>query len=356
MRNIQKQTLLCFLSFFLLMLSCTKKENIEVTAPKISHPEEVLNYIKSMGYPESSILDAGAEYIVEGDIAFPKDMTLPEDTGRVATEEQYYSGNLVSKSRQSNIKIRIDPALAAVQNAEFNAAVTLWNNSGSNIHFIIVTTGEDILVKNTDLMAGTCGQAPLPINGLPGNLIDIDVAEVNGQNFNQRMINIAHEIGHTIGFKHTNGVGTGVFIDVPGWAGADANSIMNGNMCGVLPTVLSAKDIGAVKALYPFPTPQNVRIDITSSQFIIRWDPVVSNDFIGYTVDYSGFSGVNFGNSVSLSSIVTSSYTVPGVTPYPTSGQTQTGGIQATVKAKYTGGIIMAAPTVSRNKVNGVWQ
>lgn len=347
-----QRVLLLMLSVVMMVLSCTKTE---ITTSKTSHPEKVLSYIKSLGYPETSIVEEGEAYIVEGDIAFRKNMILPEDTGRSATVEQYFNGTLVNLAHQV-IGIRIDPSLA-VQTAEVNAAVALWNNAHSWVVFQVVTSGGQILIRNTNLGIGFCGRGDAPAGGLPGAIIDINVGQVAGDNFNQRMINIAHEMGHTIGFRHTNGDG-GIFATpVPGWGGTDANSIMNGMMCHTLPTVLSYKDINAVNALYPNPYIKNSRIDIAYGDFTIRWDlvtPNPSDNLTGYQVTYSGMSGIGFSGTVNLS-VGTSYYTIPGVTSNPTSGNTQSGYIGATIKALY-GSAIYASNAPSRSKVNGVWQ
>ncbi|WP_231491238.1 hypothetical protein [Pedobacter sp. Leaf170] len=53
----------------LVIISCKKdNNNIEV----IDENKDVLMYIKSLGYSESSINDVGNEYVVQGDISFPK--------------------------------------------------------------------------------------------------------------------------------------------------------------------------------------------------------------------------------------------------------------------------------------------
>ncbi len=60
---------LFYFLMLLVIISCKKdNNNIEV----IDENKDVLMYIKSLGYSESSINDVGNEYVVQGDISFPK--------------------------------------------------------------------------------------------------------------------------------------------------------------------------------------------------------------------------------------------------------------------------------------------
>jgi hypothetical protein len=108
----------------------------------------------------------------------------------------------------------------------------------------------DIVIRSADLDPLTCGQAPLPSGGAPGPWVEIDQAEVAGNSFQQRRRTIIHELGHTIGFDHTNG---SLGSPVPGVPNTDAASLMNGGQCGTGATVLSANDRAATVALYPVP-------------------------------------------------------------------------------------------------------
>lgn len=249
--------MVCMLSY-----SCKKGEDKhqEVANPKA---EAVLAYIKSMGFPASSIKDIGEEYLVEGDISFPKNMALPAPND--PKTEQYYTGYLVSPANRTNIRVYVDPSMSSMLN-EVNSAINQWNTvPNTNIHFNIVTGGSyDILVQDANLGAGGCGSARFPKDGLPGGLIRINKSYISGNSFEQRQRTIAHEFGHAIGFRHTNWAGNGEpqngtddigtpagAIDVPGAGGTDPGSLMNGGQCGSGASVLSDKDKLATAVLYP---------------------------------------------------------------------------------------------------------
>lgn len=65
---------LCYSLMLLAIVSCKKDNN---NMQVIDEKKEVRSYIKSLGFSESSIIDAGNEYVVEGDISFPKNMKIP---------------------------------------------------------------------------------------------------------------------------------------------------------------------------------------------------------------------------------------------------------------------------------------
>ncbi|WP_354356963.1 M57 family metalloprotease [Pedobacter sp. UYP30] len=294
----------------ILSMGC-RKEVQQIPVQSLKNVDPVLSYIKSLGFKSTMIEDKGDEYLVEGDISFPKDMKLPstqgiprQGFGGNAGErlmnlppnhdlwiEQYFTGNLVSTTTATNIKILVDGSMASLS-GEINAAISQWNNvPNSSLHFSIVTGGVyDIYITDQNLGAGLCGAARFPISGTPGNLIRINKNEIASNSFEQRQRTIAHEMGHCIGFRHTNwqangesqygtdDVGTSVnAIDVPGVGGTDPYSIMNGGQCGSGATQLSAKDKLAAASLYPGSGSSGtlatmVGIDIGTDDGVYFWD------------------------------------------------------------------------------------
>ena len=340
-------TFLFILSALLFTCSC-KKDTRQASSQTENNAKQVLSYIKSLGYLDEHIVDNGKEYIVEGDILFSKSMKVPsKSSSKIANTEQYYNGTLVNLLHQFTISVSIDPSMVS-QNNEINDAVNLWNGvSGDFVGFTVVPSGGAIVVTAAPAGATYCGSAGFPAGGLPFNQVLVNIPVVAGQSYAQRMINVAHELGHCIGFRHTNGDG-GVFgTPVPGWGGTDGSSIMNGNSCGVLSTVLSAKDIGAVRALYPIPvSPQNVQVTIGASAFSVNWSSASSvpgDALVGYTVNYNGFSGTGFGGSVPVSTS-TFSYVIPGANP---SAPGTSKYIRVSIDARYASGAVYGSTLVS---------
>ena len=368
MKNFRRLFAWLWTCLLLIVLSCseqvdTQKKLGSHSNATLGNSDRVLTYILGLGFSKTNIVDAGKEYIVEGDIVFPKDMKLANG-GKSGRVDQVYAGLLANVAHQV-ISVAIDPGLVNYT-PEVTSALSLWNNSGSNVHFVLVTDDgtQNITIFNVDLGADTCGRAGFPNNGIPFNNVQINSAWVAGQSFGERMVNVAHELGHCIGFFHTNlppgnytdpDTGTNYnVVDVPGWGGSDASSIMNGGLCGSLQTVLSAHDIGAVKALYADPKPLNTSITITSTQFIASWSnpasAILSDTRGSVRVSYGGYSGTSISGAVTLPASA-NSYVIPGD---PSAGSS--GYISVTVTEQYASGGSAAGPTVSRNKSGGVWQ
>ncbi|NIG54991.1 M57 family metalloprotease [Chitinophaga sp. Cy-1792] len=247
-----KKNMLCTIAVLLAVLfaACKKSADTPGTATiESTQAAKVHGYIIGLGFPAHTIVDNGNEYIVEGDIIFPKNMEVP---GGVKTE-QYYTGSLVSATNVTNIRLYVDTSMTSMA-SEINSAIAQWNGiSGCTIHWTVVTGAPfDVTITNYNLGSGVCGQGTFPSSGNAGNLIRINKSYIAGNSFAQRARTICHEMGHNVSFRHTNwsAIGESTATDVPGVGGTDASSIMNGGQCGSGATVLSAKDIQAAVALY----------------------------------------------------------------------------------------------------------
>lgn len=266
MRNLLLLTLSA-----LLLFSC--KKGVDVPAEDIVNTNDTSNsvykYIKKLGYRDSEIKDIGNEFLVDGDILFAKNSNPDFSIFGGPRAEQYGTANYVGYNVQPNITVRIDPSMNAYTN-EINGAIAMWNNViNCRVTFALTTaTNQNILITNASIDPAqyVCGAANYPINGQPGSLVRIDLNVIASNTFIQRQRTIAHELGHTIGFRHTNWfengaeprtvtADNGAFLDamhIMGTpTGTDANSLMNGRQCGSGATALSNFDIIAAQFLYP---------------------------------------------------------------------------------------------------------
>lgn len=211
---------------------------------------KVLAYIRDLGFPSDRIVENADEFIVEDDIIFPKNMEVPNEKVRT---EQYYTGSLVSAANVTNIRLRVDASMTSMM-SEINSAIAQWNSIAScNINWTISTSGAyDVLITNSNLGSGVCGQGTFPSGGRAGSTIRINKSLIAGNSFAQRARTICHEMGHNVSFRHTNwaSIGESSATAVPGVGGTDASSLMNGGQCGSGATVLSTKDKQAAAALY----------------------------------------------------------------------------------------------------------
>lgn len=279
-------------------------------------------------------------------------MKVPAPVVRSANTEQYYSSPLVNIAN-SVIQYKIHSSVSSLT-TEITGAIGMWNASGAYVVLQLVSSGEDVLITADDLPPNVCGAAYLPSGGLPGNTVFLDLALLATKTSTQVKALIAHEIGHTIGFGHTDD-GTG-YTAVPGYSGGDGSSIMIQYICGSGNTALSTNDIGSVNVLYRNPFPSTPWIDLSYNEFTIRWTPalpIYNDTFLHYLVEYGGQSGTGFSGSVQLTPSGSNSYVIPGAMPEP-SPSADNGYIHATVKAVYSSATC-ALTSVSKYKSGGVW-
>jgi len=270
----KRMALLC-LTLAVAITACKKQSFTPVSQ------DDVVTYIKSLGYRQSDIKDIGNYYVVDGDILFDKRVTIDASkkklelsklpTTRIKTE-QSGTGSYVSIS---NVVVQIDPSMSAYQ-TEIQGAMNEWNSVSSSLTFTLYNgsgPSPNITISdNSGLGSGVCGEALFPVNGLPGSQIYIATSFMASLSFTSAQIQyvISHELGHTIGFRHTNWYYSGEPTSGTDPAGSsfgadplpgtpnqynydpDPTSIMNGGQCGNSYISLSDFDKAAFQYLYPY--------------------------------------------------------------------------------------------------------
>jgi hypothetical protein len=247
------------------LFSCKKVSN---ESPEIDSKKQgaVYEYIKKLGYKDSEIKDHGDGYLVDGDILFNKNSHPDFSLFDGPQTEQYGTGNLVGYNEQPNIVLYIDPSLSA-KLADIEAGVAIWNNVPNcriNISTTTSPVNHDITIVHEDLPVSVCGVGTFPMNGRAGSLIKVDTLAI-GNDPEQLQMEIAHTIGHCLGFRHTNWISrnelqhsTDQFgahvhamhiLGTP--TGEDPFSLMNGHGCGNPNVKFSDYDLLATQFLYP---------------------------------------------------------------------------------------------------------
>lgn len=254
--------------FVLIIGGCQKiHENLTETKDRQSH----FSYISSLGYDTTGIVDLGPYYLVEGDILIkkPETSTLP----RQAITS--YS-NLVSAPNQV-IRVRIDGSVPS-NNGNFDwrsevvQAIDAYNNlvDNSNIRMVLVTSGTtDILIQagTTSPLGGiplgstTLAAAGPPSGGMPFGHVVINTGYTwhSPITTGQKLYTLVHELGHCIGFRHTNwsylgeSSAVGVGISPNTGTNPDPLSVMNGGNPTNTWIGFSNWDLYAINYLYPIP-------------------------------------------------------------------------------------------------------
>jgi len=251
---------------FLVLLFACQTEDVPSLIKGI--PTDDLAKISALGFGTSNVIADGDGYIVEGDIHLTRE-NLEQGIGgkvlRVAEVEQYRTTNTVNAPRVitvsvsgRNITTRLtDGVQAAIAryNAE-NLGLTfsfLGTSGGGNIDISVVNTGQYI------------ASAGFPSGGNPFGTIKYAKTYTN---YSLGFVTsvIAHEIGHCIGFRHTDymnrayscggtasneGAGTVGAIHIPGTpTGPDPNSWMLACLSSTTDRPFNNNDKTALNYLY----------------------------------------------------------------------------------------------------------
>lgn len=196
----------------LFALSC-KRENVQ-TSQEV--PDAVLQKIEAQGFSSENVHKVAKGYLVEGDIILT-DSDLNENVNSptllIANEEQYRTRNLVT-SLPRVITVSVSGTLTGLQvwSDAANAAITRYNAlPDTRITFTRVASGGDIDIFgfNEGPSGGyiTLGSSGFPSNGNPYNEIQLNTnPQAYGSNPDLDYVTsvIQHEMGHCIGFRHTD--------------------------------------------------------------------------------------------------------------------------------------------------------
>lgn len=194
----------------MLFLACS-----EVTEPKA--PEPVIEKILALGFDRSSIEEWGEYYVVEGDILFSKaslqrsqrdvtDSTTPPRSAD-GLRFQWATTVLAGQANVSDITFSVHDLESEWAEAAKSAAQA-WNAiAGTKIYLVEGGIYSDIeMYMDNTLRDDEVAVATFPADsdpGEPGHLIFVN-PYFNTLSFSQKKLNMVHEIGHTLGFRHTN--------------------------------------------------------------------------------------------------------------------------------------------------------
>ena len=165
--------------------------------------------VAAMGFRPDMIVDRGDHFLVEGDIKITKArLRAPRSVDGLSL--QWRTTNLVSAANVSNIVVDVSNLEASWKTAA-QAAISEWNSvtpgaivsfsEGSPAEITMTMTGN---LPFTNCSNGVIAQASFPSGGQPGPTIEVSSDFTNCLSASQKKYNMVHELGHTIGFRHTN--------------------------------------------------------------------------------------------------------------------------------------------------------
>ncbi|WP_264542260.1 MULTISPECIES: zinc-dependent metalloprotease [Flavobacterium] len=210
-----------------------------------------------MGFKLVNIKEFDDYYLVENDMIFYKNENY--------NQKQAHGNRLVYMDKVNTMTVKIDNSIPATGNwrQAITNAVNDWNNiADCRIIFSITTnTTADIYVVNDPSISSPL-IAALPYGGNPGSQIKINLNHSSLIDLPEsgRKRAVMHELGHTIGFVHSNGIANGEgnspngYITIPntpygGGIYIDADSVMNSSLTTAIG--FSSYDLIASKYLYP---------------------------------------------------------------------------------------------------------
>lgn len=174
-------------------------------------PKTVLDQIWNLGFSNEDVQKVDEGYLVEGDIILTQenlDDHADHVTLRIAETEQYRTTNLVSGLPRT-ITVSVDTKLTDIAGYSEAADVAIARYNAENLGLTFVragSSGGNIHLKKAN--GNFLASAGFPSGGNPYNLIKIN-AQAIGSGSSNTFINfcatiMAHEMGHCIGFRHTD--------------------------------------------------------------------------------------------------------------------------------------------------------
>jgi hypothetical protein len=262
MKNVTRILILSFMTG-LILTSCKKAMN-ETAQEEIS--DATLAKIQSHGFGTSTVQKTEDGYMVEGDIILTEEFLNSVPGGnllRIAGNEQYRTTNLVT-GLPRNITISSSGSVNANVSAGIDAAIARYNAENLLITMTRVASGGNINIKIVN-GGNYIASAGFPSGGNPYNTVKFNKTY---QNYSLNFVTtvIAHELGHCIGFRHTDymdrsyscggsptneGASTVGAIHIPGTpTGPDPNSWMLACLSATTNRPFNANDKTALNYLY----------------------------------------------------------------------------------------------------------
>jgi hypothetical protein len=182
-----------------LLVSCELNE-----APATQVPDETLAQISAMGFSTQNVVRTDGGYLVEGDILLQESDLGGSHDGkvlRIAEVEQYRTFNLVTGAPRT-ITVSVSSNVSAAFSTAVNNAIGRYNAENLGLTFQRVSSGGDINIRivNTGQYIASAG---FPSGGDPYGEIKYAKKYSNYSDGFMTTV-IAHEMGHCVGFRHTD--------------------------------------------------------------------------------------------------------------------------------------------------------
>lgn len=208
MKNIQLTSSTLLLLLVMVLFACQQQN--EPTVPNLEDvPNEILDKIDALGFNSNEVKMYDDMLFIEGDIAISvEELNKLVPSNGLPVEEHYSTDNLVTGTPRT-ISVYVNMPQKYITATD--TALSRYNSEGLNLTFQRVTSSgsADIVITASPwyyYFFGILGSAGFPTDsGDPHDEILMtrryydDVSNINGL-----ATTIAHEMGHCIGFRHTD--------------------------------------------------------------------------------------------------------------------------------------------------------
>jgi hypothetical protein len=208
LKLMKKMYASCCVAMLFAALSCSEQE----AAKSNEVSTDVVAKLTAAGFDTSEGLSRYKNgYMVEYDVFLTdhdiEELAAPVSVSAEAEEEHYRTTNIVTSTPRT-IYVYMDPGFGSYMQTSFNTAISRYNALGLTLTFQRTTNASaaDIEILSFYEASNTLGfSAGFPSGGDPASPIQLNTYYYN--NSSQRAdaaTVIAHEIGHAIGFRHTD--------------------------------------------------------------------------------------------------------------------------------------------------------
>jgi hypothetical protein len=240
--------------------------------------------VAALGFRADMIEDHGDFVLVEGDIYLSKAQlrTVPVVDGadRMSPKFQYRTTNLVTSANVHDIVVDVS-GLASQPGWQTAAreALTHWSGITSSNVQMVEGAPADITVATTCTSYNVAAYASFPAVGNVGPTVYVNTCFGYSTTHAQKVHNMVHEFGHTIGFRHSNytqlgeSAGTEGAVHIFGTptSGNATGSVMNGGTALNSWAGFAASDLTAVRSIYPLPGPSSLSVTNSGGYPLISW-------------------------------------------------------------------------------------
>ncbi|MET0396053.1 MAG: M57 family metalloprotease [Longimicrobiaceae bacterium] len=263
--------------------ACDTTRSTSVLEP-MDQVDDLARQVEAMGFRSEEMQDFGEYVLVEGDIMIPRTQLRSGPSRRtndpMGPRFQYRTSNLVGSPKVQ--QITVDLSGLASQPAWQSAAATAlthWNGIAGSYVRMVQGSPADITAGTTCTSSNTAAFANVPSAGNPGSNLYVNTCFGSSTTDAQKLHNMVHEFGHTLGFHHSNyaqlGESGAYHIYGTPTSGNATGSVMNGATALNSWAGFSAADALATRTLYPLPTPTGLAVSHPSGTVVLSWNPVV---------------------------------------------------------------------------------